>query len=164
MAANRLTREFAWEREPSEEAPSAGAASRTESSLPDRGATARSHLLPQLLRDAARALQAAEARATALEQQIADASAVRQQMAEMIRREQARADAAEERAREAEARVETLEQRALAAIRMLERRAEVAEARVQASESWIERVRKAVASGTTDAPASSHPTEESAAA
>ena len=163
MAANRLTREFAWEREPSDEAPSAGAASRTESSVPDR-TTVRSHLLPQLLRDAARALQAAEARATALEQQIADASAVRQQMAEMIRHEQARADAAEERAREAEARLETLEQRALAAIRRLERRAEVAEARVQASESWMERVREAVASGTADAPASSHPAEESAAA
>jgi hypothetical protein len=140
MVADRLVREPAWGQDPSERSQRARSAGSAET---------RSHsqqLLPQLMREAARALHAAEARASALEDEMARSAALEQQMEVALRAEQSRADTAEARAKAAEERLEAIEKRALAAIRVLERRAEVAEARVRAAESWIERVRSAVAS------------------
>ena len=85
------------------------------------------------------------------------AATVEQQMEAAMRSEQARADAAEARAKTAEDRLAVIEKRALAAIRVLERRAEAAEARVQAAESWIERVRGAASSRPDELPASKAP-------
>ena len=158
MVADRLGREIAWDREPSGERSGLGRAALREERdpLPEtRSATA--NLLPQLMREAARALQAAETRAAALEQHVADSIETERRITEALRAEHARADAAESRATAAEDRLDAFEQRALAAIRVLERRAEVAEARVQAAESWIERVRSAVASGPDELPSASEP-------
>jgi|SRR5215212_4071095 chromosome segregation ATPase len=141
MVADRLVREPAWGQDPSERAPGARSAGAAETRSPPQ------QLLPQLMREAARALHAAEARASALEDEMARGAALEQQMEAALRSEQARADAAETRAKAAEERLAAIEKRALAAIRVLERRAEIAEARVHAAESWIERVRSAVASG-----------------
>lgn len=148
MVADRLGREIAWDQEPIGEPSRFGrAALRDERDPFSDTRSAAPNLLPQLMREAARALQAAESRAAALEQHMADSIETERRIGEALRAEQARADAAESRATAAEDRLEAFEQRALAAIRVLERRAEVAEARVQAAETWIDRVRSAVSSG-----------------
>jgi len=88
------------------------------------GRSVLSHL-PELLREASEAINAAEARAVVIEQR----------MAEAVR-------AAEDRARAAEELAAMMEQRAMEAIRAAEDRAESAERRLHAAEEWVARLRE----------------------
>src|SRR5215208_5383723 len=158
MVADRLVREPARGQDPVVDRQRLGRALAQDDRSPQAGAgPSAPYLLPQLMREAARALHAAEARAAELEEQMTRAAAVEQQIEAAMRAEQARADAAEARAQAAEDRLAVIEKRALAAIRVLERRAEVAEGRVQAAESWIERVHSAASSRPDELAASKPP-------
>ena len=150
MVADRLVCEPARGQDPVERPSRARAGMRDDFGPAAEGRSQAPHLLPQLMREAARALHAAEARAAALEDEMVRAAAHEEQMDAALRSEKVRADAAEARAKAAEERLAAVEKRALAAIRVLERRAEAAEARVRAAESWIDRVRSAIASGPDD--------------
>jgi hypothetical protein len=143
VVADRRIREFApeHEREGLRPEPHANQNSPRLEPLP-KAVSAKRSFLEQLLRDAALALRAGEARAAELQQEIA---VLEREMAATIRSERARADAAEESAKAAEEHAKCVEQRAQAMIRSLERRAEAAEARLQAAQSWIEQVRRVVA-------------------
>ena len=156
MVADRRIREFAPEHEPRREGlrpdPHANQNSPRLEALP-APASARSSFIKQLLREAAFAIKAGEARAAELQQQLDRMAALGQEMAEAIRSERARADAEQESAKAAKEHAEHLEKRAQGTIRNLERRADVAEARLQAAQSWIEQVRSVVAGGP-------HPTAE----
>jgi hypothetical protein len=137
MPSERIlkSRDFPWERQQESRAPSA--ARRDVSPFPEQRRAQRPageekplqdsllSCLPQLLRDAAGAINTAEAR-----------------MAQ-VQAETARAlEAAEERARSAEALAELLEQRATEAVRAAEQRAAAAEARLAAAEEWMTRLRQ----------------------
>jgi hypothetical protein len=137
MSAERIlkARAFPWERSADQQRASQTArrdiGPLTEQRQPRRAASenppSRESILsclPGLLRDAAEAINTAEARA------------------EQVQAEMTRAlEAAEERARSAEALAELLEKRATEAIRAAEERAEAAEEKLAAAEEWIMRIR-----------------------
>jgi hypothetical protein len=146
VVADRQIREFApeHEREGLRPEPHANQNSPSLEPLPKAGSAKRS-FLGQLLREAARAIRAGEARAAELQQELDEMAVLEHEMAATIGSERARADAADERAAAAEEHAKCVEQRAQAMIRSLERQAEGAEARLQAAQSWIEQVRRVVA-------------------
>jgi hypothetical protein len=148
VVADRRIREFAPEHDSHREGlrpdPHANQNSLRLELLP-RSGSARRSFLEQLLREAALAIRAGEARAAELQQKLDDMMVLTHEMAETIRSERARADAAEERATAADEHAKCVEQRAQTMIRRLERRTEAAEARLQAAQSWIEQVRRVVA-------------------
>lgn len=138
MAADRIlkTRAFPWER--SGDQNRAPSTTRREigpgvDQKPARRATpdiapGRESILsclPNLLRDAAEAINTAEARAAQIQADMTQAL-----------------EAAEERARSAESLAELLERRATEAIRAAEERAEKAEERLAAAEEWIMQIRE----------------------
>jgi hypothetical protein len=137
MSADRnlKMRAFPWERQADQQR--APATARREigppveqrqprRTAPDSGPSRESILtcLPGLLRDAAEAINTAEARAAQIQADMAQAL-----------------EAAEERARSAESLAELLEKRATEAVRAAEERAEKAEERLAAAEEWIARLR-----------------------
>ena len=147
VVADRQMREFAPEPEPHRDEPRpdppANQNSPENKPRPKPGSVKWS-FLQQLLREAAVALRAGEARAAEFQQELNQMAALAQEMAETIRSERARADAAEERAKAAEEQAKRVQERAQTTIRSLERRAEVAEASLHAAQSWIEQVRSVI--------------------
>jgi hypothetical protein len=147
VVADRQIREFAPEHEPRREGlrpdPHANQNSPGLEPLP-QAVSAKRSFLHQLLREAALAIRAGDARAAELQQELDEMAVLKHEMAETIRSERARADAAEERAKAAETHANCVEQRARAMIRSLDGRVEAAEVRLQAAQSWIEQVRRVV--------------------
>jgi hypothetical protein len=137
MPADRMlkTRDFPWERQVDPARPPQAGARREVRPFPEQRRAPRSgaedlqdsllSCLPTLLREAAGAINTAEARVAKVEEEMARAL-----------------EAAEERARSAEALAELMEQRATDAIREAEQRAQAAEARLAAAEEWIGRLRE----------------------
>jgi methyl-accepting chemotaxis protein len=150
VVADRRIPEFAPEHEPQREGlrPDPHANQNAPSIEPlAKAGSAKSSFLQQLLREAALAIRAGEARAAELQQELDQMAALGQEMAETIRSERARAEAAEERARAAAEHAKGVEQRAQTTIRNLVQRADATEGRLHAALCWIEEVRSVVAAG-----------------